>query len=163
MHMTPGGKIRIKFVYIATLRMLSLGGSNGVRSYKEFIASMNDFRSVVEAHVKAIEERDLPAFSEFLHPSQSSIIILPNGQMIEGYDSVLNFHKEWFEDLDWRMDIAIMDVFAVGSMGYALLDVVYHDVDQDGNPYELTYFLSLLFVKVDEKWILLRDQNTVKE
>ena len=123
---------------------------------------MSNFEIAVKAHLKAIAERNLSAFSEFLHPSHNCIIILPNGSMIEGHENVLNFHKEWFEDLDWRMDVKTMDIFTVGDIGYVLMDVVYHDLDEGGNPYEMKYFLSLLFMKIEDKWILLRDQNTLK-
>jgi len=123
---------------------------------------MERFEDIVAAHLKAIQERDLPAFSAFLDPSRNCILIFPGGQMTQGYENVLNFHKDWFEDPDWRMDCQLLDAFTIGSAGYALLDVVYKDLDQDGNPYELKYYLSLLFAKVEGRWILLRDQNTKK-
>ena len=124
---------------------------------------MNDFKAALAAHLKAIKNKDLPAFAEFLHPTQNTIIILPNGSMIEGYDNILDFHKDWFADMDWSIDVKILDIFAIGDMGYALLDVVYNDIDQDRNPYSMKYFLSLIFAKIDGKWILLRDQNTLKD
>jgi len=124
---------------------------------------MNCFKSAVEAHLEAIAKRDIMAFVEFLSPAHNCIIILPNGNMIEGYENVISFHKEWFEDLDWRMDVEVIDMFATENTGYTLLDIVYHDLDESGKSYyELNYFLSLLFTKVEDKWILLRDQNTLK-
>jgi hypothetical protein len=123
---------------------------------------MNNFEDIVKLHIKTITDRNLTAFSDFLHPSQNSMLILPNGNMIEGYENVLNFHKEWFMDKDWHMDTQIVDILTVDSCGYALLDVTYRDLDEDGNPYELNYFLSLLFKRMDSSWILLRDQNTLK-
>ncbi|MCL2376158.1 MAG: nuclear transport factor 2 family protein [Defluviitaleaceae bacterium] len=123
---------------------------------------MSNFESVVQVHLKAIAERDLAAFAEFLHPAHNCIVILPNGSVVEGYENVLDFHKNWFQDLDWRMDVEILDKFDADNVGYALLDVAYHDLDEDRNPYEMKYFLSLLFRKVDDKWILIRDQNTLK-
>ena len=123
---------------------------------------MNDFETAVKAHLKAIEERNLSAFSEFLHPAHNCIIILPNGDMIEGFETILSFHEEWFKDPDWRMGVKVIDMLAADNTGYVLLDIVYHDLDENGNPYEIKYFLSLLFTKVDDKWILIRDQNTLK-
>ncbi|MCL2353681.1 MAG: nuclear transport factor 2 family protein [Defluviitaleaceae bacterium] len=123
---------------------------------------MNDFESVLNVHLKAIADRDLSVFSKFLHPSQNIIIILPNGNIIEGFESVVNFHKRWFEDLDWHMDVKMLDIITIDNVGYALLDVIYHDLDEDGNPYELKYFLSLLFNKINNRWFLIRDQNTLK-
>ncbi|MCL2574220.1 MAG: nuclear transport factor 2 family protein [Defluviitaleaceae bacterium] len=123
---------------------------------------MKNFKDALEKHLKAIAERDLPSFAEFLHPSHKCIIILPNGDIVEGNENILSFHKDWFSDPDWRMDVETIDTFSVENTGYALLDVVYHDVDQDGNPYEMTYFLGLIFLYVDDKWVLVRDQNTMK-
>jgi len=123
---------------------------------------MNNFESALDLHLKSIADRNLSAFSEFLHPSQNTIIILPNGDMIDGFENVVDFHREWFEDSDWRMDVKILDTFTIDNVGYALLDVIYHDLDESGKPYELKYFLSLLFNKIDGKWILIRDQNTMK-
>lgn len=123
---------------------------------------MNNFENALELHLKSIKDRDIAVFSDFLDPSQNSIIILPSGDMISGYENIIDFHKQWFEDLDWHMDIEIIDTFAIESVGYALLDIVYHDLDEEGNHYELKYFLSLIFNQIDGKWILIRDQNTLK-
>jgi len=123
---------------------------------------MTNFENAVHAHLKAIAERDLAAFAEFLHPAHNCILIFPNGKLIEGYDDIINFHSEWFKDPDWHSDVQIVDIFDIGDIGYALLDTVYHDLDKDGKPYELKHFFSLLFRKVDGKWILIRDQNTLK-
>jgi len=123
---------------------------------------MTNFEEVLAMHLQSIKDRNISKFSEFLHPSENSIIILPNGSMIEGYENIIDFHKTWFEDTDWRMDTTIVDIFATNDMGYALLNVIYHDLNEEGQPYEMKYFLSLLFKKTNDKWILLRDQNTLK-
>jgi len=123
---------------------------------------VSDFKNALDLHLSSIAKRDLAAFSEFFHPSQSSIIILPSGHMIEGFESIIDFHKDWFADADWRMETKILDTVVIESVGYALLDVIYHDLDENGKPYEMKYLLSLLFSKIDDKWILIRDQNTLK-
>ena len=123
---------------------------------------MTNFEEVLTLHLQSIKDRSISKFSEFLHPSEKSMVILPNGSMIEGYENIIDFHKSWFEDTDWRMDTTIVDIFATNNMGYALLDVTYQDLNEEGQPYEMKYFLSLLFKKTNDKWILLRDQNTLK-
>jgi len=123
---------------------------------------MSCFENAVQNHLKTIANRDLQGFSQYLHPDHHCIIILPNGNMIEGYEDIVSFHGDWFADTDWHMDTKVMDIFANDDMGYALLDVIYHDLDEFGKPYEMKYLLSLLFVKVDDNWILIRDQNTMK-
>jgi len=121
-----------------------------------------DFKTALKRHLDAIINRDLAAFAEFLCPKRKCVVILPHGAYIEGYDEILDFHKEWFADTDWRMDIKEIDVSEIGGTGYALLDITYHDLNELGEPYVMHYFLSLLFENVDGKWILLRDQNTLK-
>ena len=123
---------------------------------------MDQFKQALDMHLKSIADRDIAAFSEFLHPSHSSMVILPNGHMLKSNEDIIDFHIEWFADLDWRMDVKIMDILDMGSVGYALCDVIYHDIDEDGKPYQMEYFLSLLFNKIEGKWVLIRDQNTLK-
>ena len=82
--------------------------------------------------------------------------------MIEGNADILDFHKEWFKEMDWRIEYQKLNIFANGNVGYALFDITYFDIEQNGSPYELKYLLSLLFINVDNKWVLIRDQNTLK-
>jgi len=123
---------------------------------------VSNFESAVQIHLKTIVERDLAAFAEFLDPAHNCILILPNGNVIEGYEDIINFHEKWFQDLDWRQDVKIIDIFTIENIGYVLLDAAYQGLDKDKNPYELKHFFSLLFRKVGDKWILIRDQNTLK-
>jgi len=108
---------------------------------------MSCFESVVRDHLKAISDRDLQGFAKFLHTEHSSIIILPNGSIVEGYEDIISFHEDWFADTDWHMETKVMDIFANDNMGYALLDVIYHDLDECSKPYEMKYLLSLLSSK----------------
>jgi len=124
---------------------------------------VTNFKEVVEAHLQTIQQRDIGTFSSYFHPEYECSLILPTGCRCVGNDAIVDFHKEWFKDTDWQMSYEIVDTFCGGDFGYALLDVTYDDVSQDGEPYQLNYWLSLLFKKVDNKWILLRDQNTMKE
>jgi len=117
---------------------------------------MKSFNETVKLHFKAIDERDLDAYAQFLHPSLNCIVILADGSVVEGYDNIINIHREWFKDLSWRMDIKTVDIFTVDDIvGYALLDVIYSSPDFNRHRY-----LSLMFQKFEGKWILVRDQNT---
>jgi len=110
---------------------------------------MEHFEEIIKLHIKSITERNLTTYLQFLHPSHNCIVILPNGRMIEGYDDILNLHKEWFEDLDWSMDAQIVDLFSDENTGYALLDVIYHDIGQDYNaPIKLDR--KILDFKIDD-------------
>ena len=125
---------------------------------------MQDFATAVKAHLKTVSDKDIAAFSKYLHPDYEPIIIMPKGAIVQGYQDALDLHKEWFDDPDWSMEVAVLDVFCVGNIGYALVDVVYHDLDLDKVHYMMNYYLSLVFIYVSDldRWILLRDQNTLK-
>lgn len=122
----------------------------------------NDFNLALQEHLNSIKNRDINTFAKFFSPHHSAIVILPNGTKIEGNDEIIDFHKQWFEDADWHMETKTVDCFVVENMGYALLDVEYKDMDEDGKPYQMSYFLSMIFMKTEDRWILLRDQNTLK-
>lgn len=123
---------------------------------------MSTFKTALLNHIEAINNRDLQKFAEYLDPSRETVLILPNGHKIEGYNDILNFHNEWFSDKDWKMECHIINLLPDEKFSYSLLDVIYYDVDEDGKQYSLSYYLSLLFEKVDDRWILIRDQNTLK-
>jgi len=122
---------------------------------------MENFRSALERHLQAIVDKDIKAFSEFLHPKHESVLILPKGVMVKGYDDILQWHTDWFNDPDWHMEINIMDAFCVEDMGYSLMSITYNDLDKDKVHYMMLYLLSIVLVKIDGKWILARNQNTM--
>lgn len=45
-------------------------------------------------------------------------------------------------------------------MPFAVLFIQYDDVDEEGTPYCQDYYLHLVFVKKNDKWLLTYDQNT---
>ena len=122
----------------------------------------SDFKTALQEHLNSIKNRDIDAFEKFFSPHYSAMVILPNGVKIEGNEEIIDFHKQWFEDDDWQMETRVVDCFEMENMGYVLLDVDYEDMDEDGKPYQMSYYLSMLFAKTNCGWVLLRDQNTLK-
>ncbi len=119
------------------------------------------FKETLDLHLKAINERNLEVFLSTVATDKVRLI-LPNGQLITGKEAFNTFHKSWFEDLDWSIKSQTISVECHESLSTALLDVIYYDLDTNGNKTELTYYLYLVFEKIDEKWYLIHDQNTLK-
>ncbi len=117
-----------------------------------------EFSQALGAHLKAIEARDLDGFLATVHRDAS--VILPNGTLLRGKDAVAEFHATWFDDPDWSMRTEVVRVETVGDSAFAVLSVVYDDLDQNGQPYQKVYYLTLYFVRVDGQWLLIHDQNT---
>jgi hypothetical protein len=49
-----------------------------------------------------------------------------------------------------------------GDAGLAIFAADYHDLDGQGAPYDLSYLLTLVFVRDAAQWLLLHDQNTLR-
>jgi len=121
-----------------------------------------DFRKIVQEHLDVVIKKDIVTFQKYLSPMHEPLVILPSGDILQGYDAVLDFHKDWFADADWVMKSEIIDAVQLANMGYGLVDVTYNDLDENGQPYKMKYLLSMVFVNIEGEWILLRDQNTLK-
>lgn len=119
-----------------------------------------DFQQALEAHLDAITRRDLDAFAATLARSDELTVILPNGTRFKGYDRVIDMHSAWFADPDWRMEAELLHTVERDAMALAVLLVTYDDLDQQGQPYQLRYYLSLVFTQAGADWLLIHDQNT---
>jgi len=92
--------------------------------------------------------------------SDKITLIMPNGSLITEYDKFSKLHEEWFKDTDWSIEYKIINTIESDAMSTALLAIEYKDVDEKGNPILMTYYLNLIFKKINEKWLLIHDQNT---
>ena len=117
------------------------------------------FKETLSKHLSAIDNRDIDGFLATIVKDERLVVIMPNGTLIKGYENVKNFHEDWFSDPDWSLD-TVSEVVCSDS-ATALLKVKYNDLDPDGNPYSMEYYLSLTFVLEGGQWLLALDQNTL--
>lgn len=118
-------------------------------------------QSTIDTYFNVIRERNIQGFQALIKNDENTTLILPNGKVIIGYQNIIDFHISWFEDMDWSMEYQVMNTFEVGQVGYGLLKVDYHDLNQSGESYVIHYYLNLLFEKIDGDWLLFHDQNTL--
>ncbi|MEW9556451.1 SgcJ/EcaC family oxidoreductase [Nonomuraea sp. NPDC050783] len=119
-----------------------------------------EFPPALDAHLKAIEARDLEGYLATVH--QDVTLVLPNGKLLRGAEEIAAYHRAWFSDHDWSLRAETVRVETAGDAAFALLSVVYDDLDPDGKPYQKLYYLTLYFVRSDERWLLVHDQNTFR-
>ncbi|MQS37518.1 YybH family protein [Streptomyces katsurahamanus] len=117
-----------------------------------------DFTTALDHHLATVRDRDLDACMATVHPEAT--FILPNGTVLSGADEIRAFHKGWFEDPDWTMTVSVTRTLVQSDTAVAVLTVDYDDLDRDGEPYRLRYFLSLVFARTAGGWLLVHDQNT---
>jgi uncharacterized protein (TIGR02246 family) len=118
-----------------------------------------EFAEAVDAHLAAIARRDLDGYVATVHDDVT--LITPTGTLVAGRDDVARFHGDWFSDPDWSWELEPLRSTVAGETGVAVLAVHYRDVDGAGKPVEMRYVLSLIFVRHDDRWLLLHDQNTI--
>ena len=121
---------------------------------------MKTFTDALDSHLKAIIERDIDSFKRFISDKVPPVLILPNGKIIRGSEEILNFHKNWFQDLNWNMTFDIIDTMVMQDSAYALLQYTYQKKSENGESQTSQSYLSLLFTLTQNGWILIRDQNT---
>jgi uncharacterized protein (TIGR02246 family) len=117
-----------------------------------------EFAQALAEHLKTIEDRDLEGFLATVR--QDATLILPNGRLLTGKESIGEFHRDWFGDPDWSLHAETVRLESLGDSGFALLSVRYDDIDPEGRPVQRDYHLSLLFARTDGRWLLVHDQNT---
>ena len=119
-----------------------------------------DFPDALNRHLAAIGARDLDGYLATLHPDVS--LITPNGTLLTGLEEVAKFHRDWFGDPDWSWELDLRRTVTAGDAGLAIFAADYHDLDGQGVPYDLSYLLTLVFVRHGAQWLLLHDQNTLR-
>lgn len=115
----------------------------------------------LEFHLNSVKNRNLDAFASTLVQDDRLTLIMPNGNALFGYDAIIDFHKNWFADPDWTLQTTLLKLLPADTSATALLEVTYRDLDASGQPYQLSYLLSLTFIQQDGEWRLLFDQNTL--
>ncbi|WP_251553061.1 nuclear transport factor 2 family protein [Psychrobacillus sp. MER TA 171] len=118
------------------------------------------FHTVLIKHLDLMQNKDIIPFLQTISEQEDISVIMPNGRLISGYKDVAEFNKDWFADIDWSLSYQIIKEECTDEMGYAVVEIEYKDVDQNGNPYNKIYYLTLIFKKNNEKWLLVHDQNT---
>ncbi len=113
------------------------------------------FSTTSNYYFEALKERNIEKFTLLIKNDEKTTLIFPNGHMITGFQNIIDFHTDWFEDPDWSME------YEMEKIGYALVKVKYQDINQAGEPYVMHYYLNLLFQFMDGKWLLFHDQNTL--
>jgi uncharacterized protein (TIGR02246 family) len=119
-----------------------------------------DFPAAVNHHLSAIARRDLDGYLATVHPDVN--LIMPNGTLLSGHDELAAFHRDWFGDPDWSWELDLRRTVTAGDTGIAIFAADYHDLDGKGQPYELSYLLTLVFARDGDRWLLVHDQNTLR-
>ena len=125
-------------------------------------ADRRPLRATLDAHLAAIQARDLDGLLATVTGGSQLTLILPNGNILRTREEYRQLHVEWFAEQDWKMVFEVLEVRELGDAGVGLVKYQAQELQPDG-----TYrtrreaLLSLVFTREAGSWRLVFDQNTV--
>jgi len=137
----------------ALLAMLTLAPGTTIQAAEPGDGSA--FIETVEKHIQAIKDRDLESLLSTITNGEMLTLVFPNGTTLYTRQEYVDFHRAWFADTGWNMEIEMLSPLVRGDYGVALTRTTY--TDEAGSRQAM---LSLHFVREDGEWRLVFDQNT---
>lgn len=122
--------------------------------------NLSTFKGALKTHLDAIDNRDYEKLITTLTTEDTLTLIYPEGYLIKEKSKYLDSHRSFFQDKSWTLNYRIIREVESSEMGFALLKCSFDTINPDGTPYQIDYFLTLVFQKISGKWLLVHDQNT---
>jgi hypothetical protein len=115
------------------------------------------FEETLKIHLQAVEDRDFDTLLSTLPEKGGEIVlILPRGSIDKSRDNFVSGHKEWFDDKSWKQEFEVINTIETAEMAVATVKYVY--TEENGDSWKA--LLGLVFQKIDDRWVLVHDQNT---
>ena len=119
------------------------------------------FGDAVQSYFSSLDKRELSGIAALFDDDAQTTVIMPGGALVVGYPAIMDLHREWFLDPDWSMEHELVSMREMGALGLVLAKVRYHDLNERGEPYTISYYLHLTFCCRDGQWKVVHDQNTL--
>src|SRR5512134_1488901 len=118
-----------------------------------------DLAAVLDAHVKAVQARDLAALEKTITSGEALDLILPNGKRMTTRAEYLDLHRDWFKETNWTWTLEPIAVTTAKDMAIVTARTRYEEQEGDKTTSSENW-LSLAFRKERDGWRLIHDQNT---
>ena len=112
------------------------------------------FLEALTDHLDAIDQRDIDRFAATV-ANDDVRFVGADGDVIEGRENVIAAHRGWFASEGWTFAPEIVWTREQNETGLALTRVEYAENDS-----KRTFLLLLVFVRENDTWKILYDQNT---
>jgi ketosteroid isomerase-like protein len=113
-----------------------------------------NFRETLGRHLLAIETRDLDTLAATL--ADSLILIMADGKLKRTKGDFMEAHRAWFAMKNWTLTAKPVEIYEGGGLGVAVLHLDYRE--DGGRPVES--YLTLVFERQGDAWLMVQDQNT---
>jgi ketosteroid isomerase-like protein len=112
-----------------------------------------NFKETLGRHLLAIETRDLDTLADTI--ADPLVLIMADGTLKRSKAEFVDAHRGWFAQDHWRLSAKPIELYEGPSLGVAVLHLDYREGDKRSESY-----LTLVFEKRGEKWLMVQDQNT---
>ena len=113
------------------------------------------FRETLDRHLRAIRERDLAALADTVAAGEL-VLIMADGRLARSTREFLEAHRGWFAMKDWTLQAREVKVFESPQLAVAVLELDYREPPATRS----RSYLTLVFEKQGERWLMVQDQNT---
>jgi uncharacterized protein (TIGR02246 family) len=117
------------------------------------------FRDTLQAHLEAIRRRDLDALAATL-PAEQLLLITSRGGLVRSVLEFLAMHRDWFASSTWTLQAEPVQVLESPELAVAVLHLDYRDRPAGGEPTHERSYLTLVFQRQGDQWVMVQDQNT---
>lgn len=113
-----------------------------------------NFRETLGRHLLAIETRDLDTLAATV--ADNLILIMADGKLKRTKGDFMEAHRGWFAMKNWTLTAKPVEIYEGGNLGVAVLHLDYRE--GGGRPVES--YLTLVFERQGDQWLMVQDQNT---
>src|SRR5204863_517576 len=83
-----------------------------------------------------------------------------DGRLVTAIQEFLDLHRGWFAQTTWSLDVRPVGVRETADLAVAVLHLEYRDQAPDGGRVHETSYLTLVFAREGDRWVMVQDQNT---
>ena len=113
------------------------------------------FRETLARHLGAIQDRDLEVLAQTVAPGRL-VLIMADGRLARSTGEFLEAHRGWFEVPGWTLHTEEVETFERDDLAVAVLRLDYREPPKVRSE----SYLTLVFERRDDAWVMVHDQNT---
>jgi hypothetical protein len=80
---------------------------------------------------------------------------MADGKLKRTKGDFMEAHRAWFAMQNWKLTAKPVEIYEGGSLGVAVLHLDYREGDKRSESY-----LTLVFERQGDAWVMVQDQNT---
>ena len=135
----------------------------GCQSQVQRVGTPHPAIRVMEQHLLAVSQKDLPALAKTLDPDGHMQLILPQSEIREGTAAFLTFHEQWFATGDWTFETRILNHELGRDLAMVVVEIVYREPERDGQPYFNRMIVSYDLIHKGGQWYVIKDHASSVE